>query len=176
MRKLAIIFLLCFLSACVTGQVTDSLRNMNDQLPPTTTEEQLENITQANEDNETEDDSYLQEMIQFQKNPINLNTADEAVLKELLVLTPLQIQNLLSYRYLFGKFISIYELQAVPGWNVRTIQKLLPYVTVNSSVSVSSSLGERLQNGQYSMLARASQVLERSKGYTVDPGDRKSVV
>lgn len=171
MKKLGIIFLFSFFSAILSGQVSDSSRNMNDQLPATTTEEQLENITQSNEDNETEDDSYLQEMVQFQKNPVNLNTADEALLKELFVLSPLQIQNLLLYRSVFGKFISIYELQAVPGWNIRTIQKLLPYVTVNNSINISSTLKQRLQEGQYSILTRASQVLERSKGYLVDSKD-----
>ena len=39
----------------------------------TNTEQQLENITENNEDLETEDDSYIQQMVQYIKNPINLN-------------------------------------------------------------------------------------------------------
>src|SRR4026209_1505215 len=103
---------------------------MNGQeTPPTTTEQQLENLTDADQ-SETEDDSYLQQLEQFRKNPVNLNTADENDLKELKILSGLQIANFISYRKLFGKFISVYELQAVPSWDIQTIRKLLPFITL----------------------------------------------
>ena len=63
------------------------------ETPTNNTEQQIENSTENNEDAETEDDSYVQQMQQLIKNPININTADEAQLKELIVLTPLQIAN-----------------------------------------------------------------------------------
>lgn len=67
---------------------------------PTTTisEQQLENITENNADAEIEDDSYLQQMQQYLKDPINLNSIGEDRLKDLLVLTPLQIQNFILYQ------------------------------------------------------------------------------
>ncbi len=153
MRKFLLIF---FLSIPVTGifaQVTDTA---NAGLPTSTTEQQLENITENNEDVETEDDSYLQQMVQFQKDPININTADDILLKELIALTPLQIQNLLAYRSVLGKLINIYELQAVPGWNIRTIQRILPYITVSSQLNVIDALGERLRGGGHSLMVRVS--------------------
>ncbi|MEO6671291.1 MAG: helix-hairpin-helix domain-containing protein [Ferruginibacter sp.] len=168
MRKLALIVCLMMVRVLVFAQVPDSVKTITDQLPATTTEQQLENITENNEDLETEDDSYLQQMVQFQRNPVNLNSADEAVLKELLLLTPIQIQNLIAYRSVMGRFINIYELQAIPGWNIRTIQRLLPYVSVSSSVNARADLSERLTNGDHSILARVSQTLERSKGYLID--------
>ena len=45
-------------------------------------------LTEADEDMETEDDSYLQELDQFIKDPMNLNYADEGQLQELKLLTP----------------------------------------------------------------------------------------
>ncbi|MBL0144816.1 MAG: helix-hairpin-helix domain-containing protein [Chitinophagaceae bacterium] len=93
------------------------------ETPAGTTEQQIENVTANNEDNETEDDSYLQQMQHFIKNPVNLNTADEAELKELIVLSPLQIASLVSYRKLLGNLISIYELQSVPGWDLELYKK-----------------------------------------------------
>ena len=36
-------------------------------------EQQLENSTETNSDNETEDDSYMQQMQLFMKHPLNLN-------------------------------------------------------------------------------------------------------
>ncbi len=144
------------------------------EIPSTTTEQQLENITENNEDLETEDDSYLQEMVQFLKNPVNLNTADENVLKELKVLNPVQIQNLILYRTLMGKLLNIYELQAVPGWDIQTIRKLRPYVTVSNDARLFESLGRRLRGGERSLLVRVTQVLERSRGYLADHASTSS--
>jgi hypothetical protein len=136
---------------------------------PAVTEQQIENNVAANDEEETEDDSYLQQMQQYLKDPLDLNTADETALKELLLLNPIQIQNLLSYRNLFGKFISIYELQAVPGWDIVTIKKLQPYIVVSDRINVFTSIRQLLNNGRHSILIRAAQVLERSKGYSSDP-------
>jgi hypothetical protein len=104
------------------------------------------------------------------KDPVNLNTADATLLKELVILSPLQIQNFISYRNLFGKFISIYELQAVPGWDIRMIQRLRPYVTIAYIQSLTTSFRERMNGGINEILIRASQVLEKSKGYKTDAG------
>ncbi|HVT86559.1 MAG TPA: helix-hairpin-helix domain-containing protein [Chitinophagaceae bacterium] len=128
------------------------------------TEEKLENLADADQV-ETEDDSYLQELAQFRKNPVNLNTADENELKELRILTDLQIGNLLSYRKLFGRFVSIYELQSVPTWDIFTIKRLLPFVTISSPVSLPQNIALRLKGGDNSLLMRYSQILERSAGF-----------
>jgi hypothetical protein len=101
-----------------------------EPITPPVIEQQLENLTEANDDVITEDDAWLQEMHHFAKDPLNLNYADAGLLQQLGVLTPLQISNLLSYRKLFGKLISIYELQAIPGWDVNTIRRLKPYITI----------------------------------------------
>ncbi len=93
----------------------------------------MENLTENAEDVETEDDAYLQEMQHFLNDPINLNYANEEDLKDLKFLSALQIQNLISYRNLFGKYISIYELQAVPGWYPSMIRKLQPYITLTEN-------------------------------------------
>jgi hypothetical protein len=127
-------------------------------------EQQLENLTDADQ-SETEDDSYLQQLEQFRKNPVNLNTADENDLKELKILTDLQIENLISYRKIFGKLISIYELQAIPSWNIYTIKRLLPFITLTEPTKVADVFRERFKDGEHSLLFRYSQVVERSKGF-----------
>jgi DNA uptake protein ComE-like DNA-binding protein len=138
------------------------------ETPATTTEQQLENVTENNADAETEDDAYLQQMNQYIKNPVNLNTANENELKELRILNPIQIQNLISYRSLFGKFVDIYELQAIPNWNIELIQKLRPYVSVNDKTELLNSITHRLKGGDHSILLRAAQTLEKSKGFLID--------
>lgn len=131
---------------------------------PITTQQQLENMTDADQ-NETEDDAYLLELEQFKKNPINLNTADADDLKLLRVLTDLQIDNLISYRNFFGNLISIYELQAIPAWEILTIKKLLPFITIATPINISAEALKRFRSGEHSLLFRISQVIEKSKGF-----------
>jgi Helix-hairpin-helix motif len=129
-----------------------------------TEEQQIENLTDADQ-SETEDDSYLQQLEQYRKNPVNLNNADENDLKELKILSGLQIANFITYRNFFGKFISVYELQAIPAWDVQTIRKLLPFITLAEPVNVKEELRTRLRNGENNLLVRYSQVLEKARGF-----------
>jgi hypothetical protein len=138
-------------------------RGWGQEIPPTT-EQQLENLTDIDQ-NETEDDSYLQQLEHFKKHPLNLNEADADELKELIFLTDLQIDNLLSYRNLLGKFISIYELQSIPAWDIITIKKILPYIAVGSAVLIAEDIGKRLKNGDRGLLFRSSMILEKSEGF-----------
>ncbi len=143
--------------------------------PPTsTTEQQLENITENSEDMETEDDSYLQQLNQLQKNPVNINTADENFFRDMRVLTPMQIQNFFAYRSLMGNLVSIYELQAIPGWDISTIQKIRSFITVSGSQRLMDDMSTRLKNGERTLLARVTQTLERSKGYLLDSSNAKN--
>ncbi|HET9055653.1 MAG TPA: helix-hairpin-helix domain-containing protein [Chitinophagaceae bacterium] len=130
----------------------------------TNSEQQLENQTEVNEV-ETEDDSYSQVLSEFRKYPLNLNTASEDELKELHLLSTLQIQNLIRYRKILGLFLNIYELQAIPTWDVGTIQKILPYVTVKQSVNFVQQIGKRFRNGNRTLLARITYVPEKAKGF-----------
>ena len=160
MKALFVLMLIFFAAMHSTAQVTEPVTP--------NTEQQLENITENNEDMENEDDSYLQQMVQYINNPISLNTADAAELIQLRILTPLQIQNFILYRSLVGNLLDLYELQAVPGWDIGTIQKIRPYIYVSSKILLSSDLKTRLQNGDHSILLRVSQVPERSKGFLID--------
>ena len=133
-------------------------------LPPANTEQELENLADADQA-ETEDDSNLQQLVQFKKNPINLNSTDGTELSELKILTAIQIENFLSYRRIFGNLISIYELQAIPSWEVQMIRKILPYITLNNAVMIGEDLKKRLRKGDHSLLLRFSMPLEKAIGF-----------
>ncbi len=156
MRRCFLVILLC----CLLVHPNDAAQ----QTTNSTTEQQLENLTDAAE-SETEDDSYLQELDYYLKNPLNLNEADEDDLKELRILSGLQISSFLRYRRLIGNLVSIYELQAIPDWDMITIRKILPYVLVAPKVTVGNLLSQRFRDGDHSLLVRYSQIMERSRGY-----------
>lgn len=141
---------------------------------PVTAEQQLENQTDADQ-GETEDDTYLLELEHFKKNPLNLNLADADELKQLRIVTDLQIANLITYRKLFGKLISIYELQAVPAWDVITIRKLLPFVATASALLLAEEASKRFRGGEHSLLLRVAQILEKAKGFSASTSGAKYI-
>ncbi len=56
MRKYLVLILFSMMSVRLAAQVVET---------PPAVEQQLEQVTESNEDAETEDDSYLQELVQF---------------------------------------------------------------------------------------------------------------
>jgi DNA uptake protein ComE-like DNA-binding protein len=128
---------------------------------PSATEQQLENLSDVTEE-ETEDDTYLQQLQYLLLHPLNVNAATAEELQALRLLTPLQIENFIQYRKLFQNLISLYELQAVPLWDVTTIRKLLPYITISAKIE---NIGSRFVNGDHSLLLRNTRILEKQKGF-----------
>lgn len=150
--RLLITISICTIQVCIAQEI------------PAGAEQQLENLAEI-EEVETEDDSYLQQLEVYKTNPVNLNTADMQDLRELRILTDLQIASLLSYRRIFGKLIHIYELQAIPTWDIQTIRKLLPFISIETPISVREDIADWFVGGTHGLLLRVSQVLEKQKGF-----------
>lgn len=140
---------------------------------PDEIEKRLEEITEAREDEVPEDESFLQDLDYYSRYPINLNTVDRETLQRLHILNPAQIDHFFSYRNMFGNFVNIYEIQAVPGWDLITIRKLLPFVIVRTPETAGSLLN-RFKEGEHMLLTRVSRILEKSEGYIRDGSDGRS--
>lgn len=101
----------------------------------------------------------------YLRNPIDINKTDGRELIELYFLSPLQVQNFLSYRELSGNFISVYELQSITGFDEQTIQRLLPFVTIGKSNDL---LKSKIKDGEHDLILRYGRILQKQKGY-LDP-------
>ena len=145
-------------------------RGWGQDVPPTT-EQQLENQAEIDQ-RETEDDSYVQQLEHFKRHQLNLNEADANELKELVFLSDLQIDNLISYRDLLGKLISVYELQSIPAWDVMTIKRILPYINVGNAMSFREDIHDRFNSGENGLLLRYALILERSRGFDESAGKK----
>jgi hypothetical protein len=97
----------------------------------------LENGTEQ-EVNDPDDDEYGQQLEYFKKHPLNVNEATEEELRFLHLLSELQIINFIRYKKIVGELIDIYELQSIPGWDIVTIRKLLPFITVKENQTLKS--------------------------------------
>jgi hypothetical protein len=113
------------------------------------------------EDNRNPD--LFEVLFQWYTNPLDLNAATADELATTLILSESQIESFFDYRQKLGPFLSLYELQAVPGFDLITIKKLIPFVIVRPKAL---GLRESLQNpSQHFLLLRSGRVLEKQKGF-----------
>lgn len=61
---------------------------------------------------------------------VNINTATEEELQKLPGIGPVTAGKIVEYRESYGRFVDVYELDEVNGIGEKTIEKLLPYITV----------------------------------------------
>lgn len=147
-----------------------SLSAQRDTLPdptPDLNQQRLEDLLQdADEDSEFDFNTAFEALEIFRENPLDLNTAQEEDLRELTLLTDVQIGNLLSYRQQLGSFLAIYELQAIPGFDLATVRRILPFVSVNRGVDdFQASLGDMLGRGENELYLRWRRILETQRGF-----------
>jgi Helix-hairpin-helix motif len=100
------------------------------QTDAATAQEELLEYYFLNNDQATEADGqiFLEQLEYLSQNLLNINTATFQSLTSTQLVSPTLAQNLINYRKLIGPLISVHELQAVPGWTVDDIKRILPFV------------------------------------------------
>jgi hypothetical protein len=114
---------------------------------------------------DSEDSDLYESLFQLYASPLDLNTATPDELSATLILSETQLRSFFEYREKLGPLLSLYELQAIPGFDLPTIQKLLPFVIVKPKPV---SFRESLKNpSQHFLMLRSGKLLEKQKGFTV---------
>ncbi|WP_420146929.1 ComEA family DNA-binding protein [Spirosoma sp.] len=114
--------------------------------------------------------SVFDALAQLHANPLDLNKAARDELAATYLLSERQLSSLATYRAEVGDLLSIYELQAVPDFDVPTIRRLLPFVTVGSQSGLFGKLPTSTDNY---LIVRYEQVLEQQKGFAEATPDKK---
>ena len=127
-------------------------------------EQMAERNPVESDDNQLYND-YLKDCL---NHPFDINVIDKDQLSSLMLLTDLQIESFISHRSIQGCFISMFELQSIPYWDVYTIKKILPFLSVGKGLINSAALSSLFQKGQHSIQMNFHQILEPSKGYQKD--------
>ena len=105
--------------------------------------------------------------------PINVNEASAENLKQLLFLSPLQISNLLKHIQTNGKLLDLAELQSIEGFDLVTVGRLRPFLSLSQKTSISNfSLAKLGSAGIHDLMLRYGRVIEVPKGFTDLPGSR----
>ena len=126
-------------------------------------EEIIENIAEENEE-ELDYSELYEALYYFAEHPINLNKTSKEELRELYFLNAYQIDKLLLHIEKNGKLLSYLELQTVAGFDVQTIQNLLPFISINTSVTSK----QLLANIKQYIMVRDQFYLQEQKGYVPD--------
>lgn len=112
-----------------------------------------------------ENDEQYQELAAYRRRKLNLNTADASALHGLGLLDVFQVNAFLQYRETLGLLVSIYELQAVPGFELPLIRSLLPYLTAGSGLEPYYTLKDYIRRGKHQLELRYGRTLEHAEGY-----------
>ncbi|GAC1382377.1 MAG: helix-hairpin-helix domain-containing protein [Ginsengibacter sp.] len=146
-------------SLIINANIFNSIAQVN----PITNNPIFQSIAENNGDVEIADDNYLQDLNDFLKHPVDLNKASLTQLIRLQYLTRLQIDNFIAYRNLLGLLTDIHELQAIPSWDLATIQNILPYVFISQK----NQNSHRIAKNKNSLLFRYGRTIQQSKGYLI---------
>jgi hypothetical protein len=159
-QKISYYFSADFLPKIALSQENDEFKRDN------IIEQRIETIAENLEDSETDYTDLLEEMLYFKQNRLDLNRASSEDLRNLNLLSDVQIVNLLDHIRKTGKLIAIYELQAIKGFDLETIARILPFVkVVDTFDDAHFSLSQMLKYGSHKIVARYSRVLEQQRGF-----------
>lgn len=98
-------------------------------------QQRIEFIAEQNNSESIDLTVIFEQLNYYFENPIDINNCTFEELEELNLLTDIQIQELIIHEKIFGKFITIYELQTLQYWDLNTIQRLLPFITLNEQIN-----------------------------------------
>ena len=118
---------------------------------------------------EDQDYSDIAERLNYyRKNPIDLNTATQEQLKELIFLTPVQINQILIHRVENGLFVDVLELQSIRSLDLDSINLLLNFVWVGLSSPLKDiTIIKLLQKADHDLILRVGKVLEGQAGFSI---------
>lgn len=111
-------------------------------------------------------EGVYESLLLFYTDPLNLNRTTSEQLASLYILSPVLVQAFIDHREANGALLSIYELQSIEGFDLSTIQDLLPFVTVKENATDNRSLIRRmLKEPNNYLLLRYTRNLENQRGY-----------
>lgn len=114
-------------------------------------------------------EAVFDNLTQLYASPIDLNRASREDLEATYLLSERQLRSLFAYLADYGDLLSIYELQAVPDFDVPTIRRLLPFVTVAGNPRLFGALPTPVDNY---LIIRTERVLEEQKGFSTASPDK----
>jgi hypothetical protein len=164
MKGICLFFLLCSCIFTFAQKVNTPLKTGNTS-DNSLQEDRIESLA-SNNDGEVDYSALTEQLLHYKDYPLNLNKATEEELTQLTFLNGLQINSLQVHIKKFGNLITIFELQAITGFDLNTIYQILPYVSVDQDLNTfNSSFKNIFKDGDKQLLTRIQRVIEPAEGY-----------
>lgn len=132
--------------------------------------DRLEYLLEVFEDEEIDVAVIIDELRFLYNNPVNLNSAKRKDLNSLYLLDEFQINELLKYRKENDKLLSIYELQVIPNFDQKTIERIQPFVEVTDRTERAPITFKNLfEEGRNEVYLRYIRTIDEKEGYADVP-------
>ncbi|MFN0031400.1 MAG: ComEA family DNA-binding protein [Flavobacteriales bacterium] len=119
--------------------------------------------------------TLFEALLYYFEHPLNLNAASAEDLREMSLLSEVQIVQLQRHMATYGPMHSLYELQAVRGFDAATIRSIQPFVAVAPpSMLAKTSLKTIVHEGTHDLFLRSKRVLQKQKGFELDTATGKT--
>ena len=126
----------------------------------------VEDFIESSGDENFDYNTILDNLQHYYEYRLNINSASENDLKELFILNEIQIKDFIQYREKFGSFLSIYEVQAIPSWDLTTIKNVSPFLKCEiADADYNLNFKDAFTKGKSTLFLKTKRVLEQKKGY-----------
>lgn len=105
----------------------------------------------------------------YLQNPIDINQAQAADWYQLGLVNSTQIVSFLDFKQATGQFLSIWELQAIPNWDIPTLKRIKDFIICRPT-----PIQWNWQQSKHLWIHRIEFTLEEKKGFS--PPDNRSKV
>ncbi len=127
----------------------------------------LGNILESVSDENADLEEITAVFLKLLDNPLDLNLASKDDLNNLFILNDFQVESLLDYRKVYGRFYSIYELQYVDGFDKSIVDLLKPFITAGASLYEEPLTFQNFRSSLRNEISiRSKRVLSTQQGYT----------
>ena len=124
-------------------------------------------------DEDIEYEEVYENLLQILSSPYDLNRVAREELEFLQMLTDAQIESFLTYRSEQVNIVDVHELQAIPGFDVGTITRLMPFVKVSDPANrIDRSLINRVfSEGNSYLVTRYERTLQHERDSNSSSGE-----
>lgn len=151
----------------MAGALVLGARAQVDGVPRDVIEQRIEAaVEQLGGDNDVDLTNLFELLADRYNDPIDLNHTTAQELNALLLLNDVQVSALMQHIKRNGQLLSLYELQAIHGWDAATIQLVRPFITVRETqMGARASLKEILKQGSHEWTTRSTLNIESRRGF-----------
>jgi hypothetical protein len=169
------IWLLLFYLPLHAGAQQDSAGKAGEYIPDEETIQNMEMQAETGDAQGTDYSELTEEKAWYLHHPLNLIAANEEEIRHSGILNEIQLANLTEHIRRTGPLLSVYELQAIAGFDAQSLQKILPFIVIDIHAATAlPGLKERFSNGEHRILNRAERVVEQQKGFLPPDNSGKS--